>query len=66
MARFRSTHPAFDGEFRLGSGEAHELRLGWESDEAAIEARIDLAAGRFVLEHTSADGTETISDWDAF
>lgn len=66
MARFRNTNPAFDGEFRLGAGDAHELRLGWASDEASLEARIDLAAGRFVLEHTSADGSETISDWDAF
>jgi sucrose phosphorylase len=66
MARFRNTHPAFDGEFRLGTGEDHELQLGWEWEAASIEARIDLAAGRFVLHHSRGDGRETIADWDAF
>lgn len=66
LARFRNTHPAFDGEFRLGAGEAHELRLGWETERESVEARIDLARGRFVLHHVRDDERATISNWDGF
>jgi sucrose phosphorylase len=66
LARFRNTHPAFDGEFRLGTGEAHELRLGWETERESIEARIDLARDRFVLHHVRDDARATINSWDGF
>ena len=66
MARFRNAHPAFDGTFHLGLGSDHELHLGWTSESASIEARINLAARTFVVEDTLGNTHRTITDWVDF
>ena len=66
MARFRNTHPALGGEFHLGVGTDTELHLGWTSESASIEVRIDLADQTFVIDDTLGDTHRTITDWDDF
>jgi sucrose phosphorylase len=65
MARFRNTHPAFDGDFTVG-GRDSLITLSWRSDGAAIEAEIDVAAATFLLRHSSAGVSATIDDWGGF
>lgn len=66
LIRFRNTHPAFAGEFRLGDGPANELRLGWESEKGSIEARIDLSQATFDLRHRTEGSEAMVDDWDEF
>jgi hypothetical protein len=66
MTRFRNTHPAFNGSFRLGDGESHELRLGWEAEGASIDAVIDFDQKSFLLTLVSKGVEDRISDWDGF
>ncbi len=66
MARFRNTHPAFEGEFTLGGGDDQQLRLGWIGDRASIHAEIDVDRARFVLKSAGRGGETTISSWDQF
>lgn len=65
LARFRNSHPAFAGEFSVG-GDEYTLHLGWADGDATIDARIDVAAGTFTLEHSYDSSRLTIDDWDAF
>lgn len=66
LIRFRNTHPGFGGHFLLGDGDARTLHLIWESGNAGIDCRVDLADASFRLRHT-VDGRETVvEDWDAF
>ncbi|MCL1602161.1 MAG: sucrose phosphorylase, partial [Actinomycetia bacterium] len=66
MARFRNTHPAFGGEFHLGTGTDRELHLGWTSGSASIEARINLETRTFVIDDTQGDTHRTITEWVDF
>jgi sucrose phosphorylase len=66
MARFRNTHPAFGGEFHLGTGADHELHLGWTSKSASIEARINLETQTFVIDDTVGDTHRIVTDWIEF
>lgn len=66
LIRFRNTHPAFAGDFRLGDGGDNELRLEWHAKEGRIEARIDLADVRFDLHHSVGDATVDMEDYSAF
>jgi len=63
MARFRNTHPAFDGTFHLGMGPEAELRLEWIAQSASIKARIDLATRTFSIDETHGSTHRTITDW---
>ncbi|MGA7272465.1 MAG: sucrose phosphorylase, partial [Acidimicrobiia bacterium] len=66
LIRFRNTHPAFAGEFRLGEGPCNELRLGWEGERGSIEARIDLSQATFDLRHRTEGSEAMVDDWDEF
>jgi len=66
LIRFRNTHPAFGGGFRVGGGDAGTLDLIWESDAATVRCHVDLAASSFRLRHM-IDGRESIiDDWEGF
>lgn len=65
LARFRNTHPAFDGDFTVGA-DNNILTMSWRSTEAALDARIDVAAATFVLRHSTAGAGATIDDWGGF
>lgn len=66
LIRFRNTHPAFAGDFRLGPASAHVLELGWENGPAAVAARIDLRSGDFEVLHRGAGPPGRITGWEGF
>ncbi|MFL6130348.1 MAG: alpha-amylase family glycosyl hydrolase [Mycobacteriales bacterium] len=52
LIRFRNTHPAFGGAFRLLDAPAGELAMAWEAtcpEGARTELRVDFATGRHRL-----------------
>ena len=55
LLRFRDTHPAFSGEFRVLPSERHELRLRWDRSDDYAEALVDLRAGE--AEITASTGS---------
>lgn len=61
LIRFRNSHPAFDGTFRLEDGTDHELVMTW-TGEASLTAGFDLRNHTFELESDSG----VIDDWDEF
>jgi sucrose phosphorylase len=66
MARWRNTHPAFGGEFHLGTISDSELLVGWASDRDSVMARINLATATFAIDDTWGATTRTITDWTEF
>jgi sucrose phosphorylase len=42
LIRFRSTHPAFSGEFRLLTGSDHEIGMEWRSGDHHAGLHVDL------------------------
>lgn len=58
LLRFRNTHPAFAGEFELGAGADHELRLAWRDGPHHATLAVDLATPAATIRHTTADGGE--------
>lgn len=59
LIRFRNTHPAFTGDFTLGAGADHELRLMWRAGPHHAMLAVDLAAPAATIRHTTAGGGET-------
>ncbi len=53
LARLRSTHPAFDGEFSLGDGPDHTIEMTWTSSGHRVSAMIDVRAMGFELQTTA-------------
>lgn len=53
LIRLRNTHPAFGGRFEVLAGAAHELNLRWQAGDHHAELRLDLAARRFELRHST-------------
>jgi sucrose phosphorylase len=66
MARFRNTHPAFDGTFHVDAGTDRELHLEWISESASIRARINLESRTFVVDDRQGDTHRTITNWSDF
>lgn len=66
LSRFRSTHGAFGGSFHIDPSPDHELRVRWETEDASIHARIDVASCAFELETKEGGSITTISSWDDF
>jgi sucrose phosphorylase len=64
LARFRNTHPALSGTFHVDPSDDHELRIRWITDEARIDAVLDVAACTFELELVDGGVRTTISSWD--
>ncbi|HEY4363055.1 MAG TPA: sucrose phosphorylase [Bryobacteraceae bacterium] len=44
LIRFRNTHPAFSGEFRLLPCADHEIQIEWRSDKEWARLEVDLKA----------------------
>lgn len=55
LARLRSTHPAFDGEFSLGEGPDHAIEMTWTNNHHRVSAAIDLRTVDFELRTTDND-----------
>lgn len=53
LARFRSTHPAFAGEFSLGPGPDHILEMTWRNGVHRTSATIDVRDMSYELATTS-------------
>jgi len=58
LIRFRNTHPAFGGEFALGSCSDHELRLVWLNGAHRAALEVNLTSRTAVIFHTTASGQE--------
>jgi sucrose phosphorylase len=57
LIRFRNTHRAFNGAFRVLGGRKSELRMEWQKDGAACALTVDFALGRGWIEHVDAGGS---------
>jgi sucrose phosphorylase len=66
LARFRNTHPAFSGTFHIRPSDDHELRIRWITDDARIDAVLDITTCTFELELVRGRARTTISSWDGF
>ena len=61
LIRFRGTHPAFAGEFRLPDCSDHELVIRREHFAHWAELHIDLVVKTFRLRYSSEGGQKTIT-----
>jgi len=52
LMRFRSSHPAFNGDFSIIDTPDHELALRWTNGEHAASVHIDLASHKSELRYT--------------
>ena len=66
LARFRNTHPAFSGTFHIRPSDDHELRIRWITDDARIDAVLDITTCTFELQLVRGRARTTISSWDGF
>lgn len=57
LIRFRNTHPAFSGEFSVGTGADHELHLIWRGGTHRAALTVDLVSRTAVVTHTTATGS---------
>lgn len=64
LIRFRNSHPAFNGEFDVGTGPAREIRMRWSTGSDFAETVIDLERAIFTLTWTTPQGTRSASTWD--
>jgi sucrose phosphorylase len=60
LARFRNSHPAFEGTFALEQPDPSRLVLSWSTDTASAELGIDFAEMQAVITHSGPDGQGTI------
>jgi sucrose phosphorylase len=49
LIRYRNTHPAFAGAFRLLDARAGELAMAWEAERARTELRVDFRTATYRL-----------------
>ncbi len=49
LARLRTTHVAFDGEFSLGAGPDHVIEMTWANGSHQVSATIDVGSMSFEL-----------------
>ncbi len=61
LIRFRTTHPAFDGEFTLLDRPAGELAMAWCAGDARAELWACLADASYQLTFTADGTTRTVS-----
>jgi sucrose phosphorylase len=58
LIRFRNTHPAFNGEFRiLDSPTDSALQLRWSAGQAWAELDVDFQARTFCVSYSEGGGS---------
>ena len=62
LIRFRTTHPAFGGEFTLLDRPAGELAMVWHAGDARAELWTCLADASYQLTFTTGGTTQTVTD----
>ncbi|HET9218299.1 MAG TPA: sucrose phosphorylase [Terriglobia bacterium] len=55
LMRFRSTHPAFSGEFRLLTGPDHEIGMQWQNGNDHARLHVDLQQMAGAIIHSAGD-----------
>ena len=60
LMRFRSSHPAFNGDFQLLPSEEGKLVLRWELDGVHAEACVNLREKSVVVEYIDPESGETV------
>lgn len=58
LMRFRSHHPAFQGEFSQQSGDNNELILRWDNGDKYCQAHINIAQKTVLVELVNMDSGE--------
>jgi sucrose phosphorylase len=53
LLRWRSTEPAFDGDFELVDSEDHVVAVRWSSPASTVTAAVDLRSAEFTISATS-------------
>jgi sucrose phosphorylase len=53
LLRWRSTEPAFDGDFELVDSEDHVVAVRWSSPASTVTAAVDLRSAEFTISTTS-------------
>lgn len=56
LIRFRNTHPAFAGEFRLLTSADHEIHIEWRNGEQWARLEADLKATVATVFHSATGG----------
>jgi sucrose phosphorylase len=56
LIRFRNTHPAFEGEFHLLSGEDHMIQMEWRKDRDWAHLEVDLERTSALIRYSSDAG----------
>ena len=66
MIRFRNSHPAFGGRFRVKDSDDRTLLIQRDHAHHWIELRIDVSTKKFLLAFSSPRGTVEIDSFDRF
>jgi sucrose phosphorylase len=66
LCRFRSAHPAFDGEFTVTGDGAPRLGLEWRRGDDAVRADVDVATATFEITSTRSGSTTRFDRPDGF
>jgi sucrose phosphorylase len=56
LIRFRNTHPAFAGEFRLLASADHQIHIEWRNDDQWARLEVDLKATVATVFHSGTGG----------
>ena len=66
MIRFRNSHPAFGGRFKVAESSDRELAIRREQTQHWIELRVDMSTKGFLLAFSSHEGSIQIDTFDEF
>ncbi len=61
LIRFRNTHPAFNGDFKLLDSKKHKIRLRWEKDGLFCEAAINFKTKKSKIRYSDPKTKEKIT-----
>jgi len=56
LIRFRNSHPAFDGEFKVVNTDPTNIALVWQKDDVFCQLNIDLATNQTIIEYVDSTG----------
>jgi sucrose phosphorylase len=54
LMRWRNTHPAFDGHFRMLESDSNEITLRWEHGVHFAQLRVDMQSADYALKYSDA------------
>jgi sucrose phosphorylase len=61
LIRFRNTHPAFTGDFRMLSSANHEIRIEWRDNSSWVKLDADFNSMSALITHSASDGEHSFA-----